>query len=86
MFLLASTTHVQGRGFYILTRAEVRTKHHGGEEMLLTTARQDAKGRKGFTWMFCNGLLYLPQPIMEINTKQEPGLEIASFIHVTPLH
>lgn len=53
MFLLACTTHVQSGGFYILTRAEVWTKHHRGEEMMLTPARQDAKHRTGFTWMLC---------------------------------
>lgn len=40
VFLLACTTHVQSGGFYILTRAEVWTKHHRGEEMPLTPARQ----------------------------------------------
>lgn len=57
MFLLASTTHVQGRGIYILTRAEVRTKHHGGEEMLLTTwPPQQMVGLGAWLW----GLLLRP--------------------------
>lgn len=50
------------------------------------TCKTSCKGQERLTWLFCNEQLYLPRLIREINTQREPGLEIASFIHATPLH